>query len=50
LIGAHWGYEELRMRPDELSIDGKYGEEAVALHDRNVKELARGWLSKRASM
>jgi hypothetical protein len=44
LIGAYWGYDELRERPAELSIDGKFGEEAVALLDQQVVGLARDWL------
>jgi len=47
-VGAYWGYDELRNRPTELSVDGKYGKEAIALHGRNVKTLAREWLSKHA--
>ena len=47
-IGAYWGYDELRTRPTEVSLDGKFGEEAIALHDQRVKMLARAWLSKHA--
>ncbi len=49
LIGAYWGYDELRRRPEELSVDGEYGEEAIAQYDRNVKALACEWLSKHAA-
>jgi hypothetical protein len=45
LIGAYWSYDELRKRPTELSIDGRYGEAAIALLDEHVKGFARDWLA-----
>ena len=47
LVGAYWSYDELRERPTELSIDGKFGDAAIALLDEHVKGLARDWLSAR---
>ena len=47
-IGAYWDYDELRTRPTEISLDGKFGEEAIALHDQRVKVLARDWLNRHA--
>jgi hypothetical protein len=44
LIGAYYGYDDLRSRPDELSVDGKFGREAIALHDQHVIAYARDWL------
>jgi hypothetical protein len=44
LIGAYDGYDDLRSRPEELSVDGKFGAEAVALHDQHVVAYARDWL------
>jgi hypothetical protein len=45
LIGAYWGYDELRKRPTELTVDGEYGEDAIALLDQRVKVIARDWLN-----
>jgi hypothetical protein len=44
LIGAYWSYDDLRQRPTELSIDGRFGEAAIALLDENVEAFARDWL------
>jgi hypothetical protein len=35
-------YDELRTRPSELSIDGKFREEAIKLRDE-VVGFARDW-------
>lgn len=48
LIGAYWGYDDLRGRPDEVSFNGKYGVEAIACLDESVREEARGWLRTNA--
>jgi hypothetical protein len=48
LIGAYWSYSELRERPTELSIDGRFGDEAVALLDKQVIGFARDWLERHA--
>jgi hypothetical protein len=50
LIGAYWSYSELRSRPTELSIDGRFGEAAIPLLDRNVNQLASEWLATFASV
>jgi hypothetical protein len=44
LIGAYWGYDEIRERPNEMSIDGQYGDDAIALLNAQVVEFARDWL------
>jgi hypothetical protein len=44
LIGAYWGYDELRERPSEISVDGKYGDDAIAALNAHVIEFARDWL------
>jgi hypothetical protein len=49
LVGAHWSYDELRARPSELSIDGKFGEEAIELLDQQVVGFARDWLRRSGS-
>ncbi len=45
LIGARWGYDDLRDRPTELSIDGKFGEAAILALDENVRRYAHQWLA-----
>jgi hypothetical protein len=45
LIGARWGYDDLRDRPTELSIDGELGEAAIPLLDDNVRRYASDWLA-----
>jgi hypothetical protein len=47
LVAARWGYDDLRERPTELSIDGKYGEAAIPLLDADVRRLANEWLTAR---
>ena len=49
LVGAHWSYDELRARPTELSIDGKFGDEAIKLLDEQVVGFARDWLRRSGS-
>jgi hypothetical protein len=49
LIGAYWGYQELRARPTELSIDGQFGEDAVPLLDEQVRGFANDWLTTRGT-
>jgi hypothetical protein len=49
LIGAYWGYDEIRERPSEVSIDGQCGDDAIALLNTQVVEFAREWLRDRPS-
>jgi hypothetical protein len=44
LIGDFWAYDEIRERPTEVSLEGKYGEEAGALLDDRVRSHALEWL------
>ncbi len=44
LVGAYWGYDELRARPTEVSLDGRFGDEAIELLDEEVVGFARDWL------
>jgi hypothetical protein len=46
LVGAYWSYDELRGRPTEISIDGKFGDEALSLLDQQVIGFARDWLDQ----
>lgn len=45
LIGAYWSYDELRERPTELSVDGEFGDAAIARLDEHVKGFANDWLA-----
>lgn len=49
LVGAYWGYAELRERPNELSISGKFGNDAIAQLDQEVIAFARDWLEEHAA-
>jgi hypothetical protein len=49
LVGARWSYDEFRARPTELSIDGKFGDEAIKLLDNQVVGFARDWLHRHAA-
>jgi len=49
LVGAYWNYDELRVRPTELSIDGKFGDEAIELLDEQVVGFAHDWLRRSGS-
>jgi hypothetical protein len=46
LIGAFWGYSDLAERPDEISIDGRFGPDAVPLLDEQSDRL-RARLARR---
>jgi hypothetical protein len=46
LVGAYWGYDEIRERPTELSIGGRFGDEALALLDGQVIAYAQDWLDE----
>jgi len=48
LIGAYWSYAELRSRPNELSIDGRFGPDAVPLLDAQAIGFARDWIREHA--
>ena len=48
LVGLYWNYDELRERPT-ASIDGKYGNDAIPLLDREVMSQAREWLASDAA-
>jgi len=43
-------YGELRERPAELSLDGRSGDEAVALLDQHVIGFARDWPERHPRM
>jgi hypothetical protein len=46
LIGAYWGYDDLKARPEEVSFQGKYGAEAIARWEEYVRQLVRNWLAR----
>ncbi len=49
LVGAYDSYQELRIRPHEVSYEGKYGEDALAALDGRVVEMAEDWLTQDAA-
>jgi hypothetical protein len=49
LIGTYWSYSELRERPNELSIEGRFGEAAIPLLDQQACQLANEWLNTHTS-
>ena len=49
LIGAYWMYDEVHERPNEVSFQGKYGQEALLLLDKHVRQLANEWLQRHVS-
>lgn len=44
LIGAYYGYDDLRERPAEVSFEGKFGAEAVEALNQYVVTSAAEWL------
>lgn len=46
LLGAFYGYDDLEGRPDEVSFEGRYGEEAIAALDAAVLADAKEWAAR----
>lgn len=46
LYGAYYSYDDLAERPNEVSFEGRYGEEAVQRFDCYVRQLAKKWLDE----
>ncbi len=46
MYGMFWNYEDIRECPDEVSVNGKFGEDAVDELDRFMVEKAREWVGK----
>ena len=46
LIGLYWGYDDLTERPKEVSMAGKYGDEAILEWNKAVNQEAKAWLEK----
>ena len=49
LVGAYYGYDDLRERPHEVSFEDKYGDAAIGALDAHVIELAKEWLTQNAA-
>lgn len=45
LLGAYYGYDDLRERPGEVSYDDKFGDEAVEALDKFVVASSAAWLA-----
>jgi hypothetical protein len=50
LLSYYWAYDDVRGRLTEVSVSGRYGEEAVAELDRLVVEAAWRWVRERAGI
>jgi hypothetical protein len=48
LIGLHWSQDELNARPGEVSMNGKYGDEAIVELKREVFLESERWLAVNA--
>jgi hypothetical protein len=46
LIGAYYGLDDLGDRPNEVSYEGKYGQEAIQALQHHMVDLAREWIAK----
>jgi hypothetical protein len=46
LMGLYWGRDDLLDRPTEVSCNGKYGEEALREHDREIRKAAKAWMEE----
>lgn len=44
VLGNFYGVDDIRDRPAEVSVNGKYGEEATAEVEEHLRELASRWL------
>lgn len=47
LIGLYWEYDDMMERPNEISWNDKYGEEAIIEVKKDIVKLAQEWLKKR---
>ena len=48
LVGLYWGADDLRGRPNEVSLNGKYGAEAWSELGREIRAEAERWVEKNA--
>lgn len=46
LYGDYYGFDDLEGRPDEVSFQGKYGQEAVKALEHEMIEDARKWIAE----
>ena len=49
LVGAYYGYDDLRERPHEVSFEDNFGDSAIAAFDAHVVQLANEWLTQNAA-
>ncbi|WP_372717601.1 hypothetical protein [Novipirellula sp.] len=45
LIGLYWAHDDLCDRPHEVSLNGKYGDEAIAELDVEIVRAANTWMT-----
>ncbi|MCL4296767.1 MAG: hypothetical protein KJ077_13605 [Anaerolineae bacterium] len=46
LIGLYWSYDDTIKRPTEISINGKYGEEAIEEVKKEIVIEAEKWVAR----
>jgi hypothetical protein len=46
LLGSFYSYDDLEERPEEVSFEGKFGEEALVGLDRHIVSLAKSWIDQ----
>ena len=45
LVGNYYGYDDLEERPDEVSCDGKKGQEGIKALGMHIVTLSKEWVS-----
>ena len=46
VIGNYYSYDDLEARPNEVSCDGLYGEQAKEALDRHLMKNVQDWLGR----
>jgi hypothetical protein len=46
LVGLYWGYDDIMERPQEVSLNGKYGDEAISETKKQIVKAAEAWIEK----
>jgi hypothetical protein len=46
LVGRYWGYYDMLASPTEISLSGRYGEEAINELKKGIASEARKWVER----
>jgi hypothetical protein len=49
LIALYWGYDDMKVRPAEVSCNGKYGEEGLRELEKEILDRSTDWLNEIAN-